>query len=87
VAVAVLMIQFFAQLYFVAVALLTIFQANDNAKDVYAAFKTADGIAGPAPGERRPHGPDHPRHGRLLVRSALPAWLTPASRLSQDSVA
>jgi hypothetical protein len=46
VAGAVLMIQFFAQLYFVAVALLTIFQANDNAKDVYAAFKTADGFAG-----------------------------------------
>src|SRR5258708_7714775 len=42
----VLMIQFFAQLYFVAVALLTIFQANDNAKDVYAAFKNADTFAG-----------------------------------------
>jgi len=46
VAGAVLMIQFFAQLYFVAAAILTIFQANDNAKDVYAAFKTADGFAG-----------------------------------------
>jgi len=46
VACAVLMIQFFAQLYFAAVALLTIFQANDNAKDVYSAFKTADGFAG-----------------------------------------
>jgi hypothetical protein len=46
VAGAVLMIQFFAQLYFAAVALLTIFQANDNAKDVYSAFKTADGFAG-----------------------------------------
>ena len=46
VAGAVLMIQFFAQLYFVAAAILTIFQANDNAKDVYSAFKTADTFAG-----------------------------------------
>ena len=46
VAGAVLMIQFFAQLYFAAVALLTIFQANDDAKDIYSAFKTADGFAG-----------------------------------------
>ncbi len=46
VAGVVLMIQFFAQLYFVAAALLTIFQANDNAKDVYLAFKTADTFAG-----------------------------------------
>ena len=46
VAGAVLMLQFFAQLYFVAVALLTIFQANDNAKDVYSAFKSADTFAG-----------------------------------------
>jgi Family of unknown function (DUF6220) len=46
VAGVVLMIQFFAQLYFVAAALLTIFQANDNAKDVYSAFKTADTFAG-----------------------------------------
>jgi hypothetical protein len=46
VAGAVLMIQFFLQLYFVAAALLTIFQANDNAKDVYSAFKTADNFAG-----------------------------------------
>jgi hypothetical protein len=46
VAAVVLMIQFFAQLYFVAAALLTIFQANDNAKDVYSAFKTADAFAG-----------------------------------------
>ena len=46
VAGVVLMIQFVLQLYFVAVALLTIFQANDNAKDVYAAFKTADTFAG-----------------------------------------
>jgi hypothetical protein len=46
VAGAVLMLQFVAQLYFVAAALLTIFQANDNAKDVYSAFKTADTFAG-----------------------------------------
>lgn len=42
----VLMLQFVAQLYLVAAALLTIFQANDNAKDVYSAFKTADTFAG-----------------------------------------
>src|SRR5713226_2501560 len=46
VAGVVLMIQFFVQLYLVAAALLTIFQANDNAKDVYSAFKTADTFAG-----------------------------------------
>jgi hypothetical protein len=46
VAGAFLMLQFFAQLYFVAAALLTIFNANDNAKDVYSAFKTADTFAG-----------------------------------------
>ncbi len=46
VAGVVLMIQFVAQLYFVAAAVLTIFQANDNAKDIYAAFKTADTFAG-----------------------------------------
>jgi hypothetical protein len=46
VAGVVLIVQFVAQLYFVAVALLTIFQANDNAKDVYSAFKTADTFAG-----------------------------------------
>src|SRR5216684_3998509 len=46
VAGVVLMIQFFVQLYLVAAALLTIFQANDNAKDVYSAFKTADQFAG-----------------------------------------
>ena len=46
VACVVLMIQFVAQLYFVAAAVLTIFQANDNAKDVYSAFKTADTFAG-----------------------------------------
>jgi hypothetical protein len=46
VAGAVLMIQYFAQLYFVAAAVFTIFQANDNAKDVYAAFRNADTFAG-----------------------------------------
>ena len=46
VAGAVLMIQFFVQLYLVAAAILTIFQANDNAKDVYSAFKNADTFAG-----------------------------------------
>ena len=46
VAGVVLMIQFIAQLYFAAAAILTIFQANDNAKDVYSAFKTADTFAG-----------------------------------------
>jgi hypothetical protein len=46
VAGVVLMMQFILQLYFVAAALLTIFQANDNAKDVYSAFKTADTFAG-----------------------------------------
>ena len=46
VACVVLMIQFVAQLYFVAAAILTIFQANDNAEDVYSAFKTADTFAG-----------------------------------------
>jgi hypothetical protein len=43
---ALLMLQFFLQLYFIAGALFTIATANDNAKDVYAAFKNADGFAG-----------------------------------------
>ena len=46
VAGVVLMIQFVVQLYLVAAAILTIFNANDNAKDVYSAFKTADTFAG-----------------------------------------
>lgn len=46
VACAVLMIQFVVQLYLVAAAVLTIFQANDNAEDIYSAFKTADTFAG-----------------------------------------
>jgi hypothetical protein len=46
VAGAVLMIQFFLQLYFIAAAVLGIFAANDNAKDVYSAFKNADTFAG-----------------------------------------
>jgi len=46
VAGALLMLQFFAQLYFIAAAIFTIVSANDNAKDVYAAFKNADNFAG-----------------------------------------
>jgi Family of unknown function (DUF6220) len=46
VAGAFLMLQFAFQIYLVAAALLAIFNANDNAKDVYAAFKTADTFAG-----------------------------------------
>lgn len=45
VAGALLMLQFFLQLYFIAAAALSIFNANDNAKDVYAAFKNADTFA------------------------------------------
>jgi hypothetical protein len=40
------MLQFFAQLYFVAAALISIISANDNAKDVYAAFKNSDSFLG-----------------------------------------
>src|SRR2546428_8981156 len=40
-----LMVQFALQLYFIAAAALDIFAANDNAKDVYAAFKNADTFA------------------------------------------
>jgi hypothetical protein len=43
---AILMLQFLAQLYFIAGAIFTIVNANDNAKDVYAAFKNADTFAG-----------------------------------------
>jgi hypothetical protein len=46
VAGAILMLQFFLQLYFIAATLFTIVGANDNAKDVYAAFKNADTFAG-----------------------------------------
>lgn len=46
VAGVVLMIQFFAQLYFIAAAVFTIFQANDDPNDVYSAFKNADSLAG-----------------------------------------
>ena len=46
VAGAVLMLQFLLQLYFIAAAALTIFEANDNSKDVYSAFKTANTYAG-----------------------------------------
>ena len=43
---AILMLQFLAQLYFIAAAIFTIVNANDNAKDVYTAFKSADNFAG-----------------------------------------
>ena len=46
VAGVVLMIQFFAQLYFIAAAVFTIFQAGDAANDVYSAFESADKWAG-----------------------------------------
>ena len=46
VAGVVLMIQFVVQLYLVAAAILTIFNANDDATDVYSAFKSADTFAG-----------------------------------------
>jgi hypothetical protein len=46
VAGAVLMIQFFAQLYFIAAALFTMVNANDSAQSVYSAFKNADTFAG-----------------------------------------
>ena len=42
---ALMMLQFFLQLYFIASAIFTIIAANDNAKDVYAAFKNADKFA------------------------------------------
>jgi Family of unknown function (DUF6220) len=45
VAGAVLMLQFALQLYFIAAAALGIFNANDNAKDVYSAFKNVDAFA------------------------------------------
>jgi len=45
VAGAVLMLQFALQLYFISAAALGIFAANDNAKDVYSAFKNADTFA------------------------------------------
>ena len=45
VAGVVLMVQFALQLYFIAAAALDIFSANDNAKDVYSAFKNADTFA------------------------------------------
>jgi hypothetical protein len=43
---ALLMLQFLLQLYFITGAIFTIVGANDSAKDVYAAFKNADGFAG-----------------------------------------
>jgi Family of unknown function (DUF6220) len=43
---AILMLLFFAQLYFIAATIFTIVNANDNAKDVYTAFKNADTFGG-----------------------------------------
>lgn len=43
---ALLMLQFLLQLYFIAATIFTVVNANDNAKDVYAAFKNADSFAG-----------------------------------------
>jgi hypothetical protein len=40
------MLQFALQLYFIAAAIFTIFSADDNAKDVYSAFKNSDNFAG-----------------------------------------
>jgi len=45
VAGAVLMLQFLIQLYLIAAAIFTIVASNDNAKDVYSAFKNADTFA------------------------------------------
>jgi hypothetical protein len=42
---AVLMLQFLLQLYFIAAAAITVWEANDNSKDVYSAFKNADQFA------------------------------------------
>ena len=43
---AILMLQFFLQLYSIAAAVFTVVGANDNAKDVYAAFKNGDSFFG-----------------------------------------
>jgi phosphotransferase system glucose/maltose/N-acetylglucosamine-specific IIC component len=43
---AILMLQFVLQLYFIAAAIFTFAGANDNAKDVYAAFKNSDSFFG-----------------------------------------
>ena len=45
VAGVVLMLQFLLQFYFIATAIFTIVNANDNAKEVYSAFKNADTFA------------------------------------------
>jgi hypothetical protein len=46
VAGAVLMLQFLLQIYFIAAAAVTVLGSNDNAKDVYSSFKTADTFTG-----------------------------------------
>ena len=43
---AILMLQFLAQLYFMAATVFTIIYADDNAKSVYAAFRNAESFAG-----------------------------------------
>lgn len=43
---ALLMLQFFAQLYLIAAAFFTITNAKDSAESVYSAFKHADNFAG-----------------------------------------
>ena len=42
----VLLLQYFLQLYFIAAAVFSVWQANDNQKDVYAGFKNGDKFAG-----------------------------------------
>jgi hypothetical protein len=43
---ALLLLEYFAQIFFIATVVFTIVDANDNAKSVYAAFKNADSFAG-----------------------------------------
>ncbi len=42
----ILLLQYFLQLYFIAAAVFSVWQANDNQKDVYAGFKNGDQFAG-----------------------------------------
>jgi hypothetical protein len=42
----VLMIQFLLQLFFIAAAIFTIVNANDNSKDIYSAYKNGDSFFG-----------------------------------------
>lgn len=43
---ALLLIEYFLQLYFIAAGIFTIANADDNQKSVYAAFKNADSFMG-----------------------------------------